>query len=229
MADMQDNKPGPYTQSSTQAKSRKSLCQTPLESAWCRMELPSHQLHLPLFSRHKLYLSLPTRTSQHLPLRRRPSSYLHCPASLRYPGLFSSSRQPSSRKPKLSDSIGWSASGEMKSRHDEVKARHGYATGMATTSGWTLVQCICRNRIQQGRTLKDGGRTKKMAAKGDFGRNSDVRRSASLRYPSSLQAEHQRRIASRQRVHTTARTLTMTCLPSCTPPRMEGICDLPTC
>ena len=40
----------------------------------------------------------------------------------------------------------------------------GFAKGMATTSGWTLVQCDCRTRIQQDRTSMDRLRTMKMAA-----------------------------------------------------------------
>ena len=39
----------------------------------------------------------------------------------------------------------------------------GFAKGMATTSGWTLVQCDCRNLIQQDRTLKDRARKMKIA------------------------------------------------------------------
>ena len=40
----------------------------------------------------------------------------------------------------------------------------GFAKGMATTSGWTLVQCDCRTRIQQDRALMDRSRAMKMAA-----------------------------------------------------------------
>ena len=40
----------------------------------------------------------------------------------------------------------------------------GFAKGMATTSGWTLVRCDCRNRIQQDRTLMYRSRAMKMAA-----------------------------------------------------------------
>ena len=56
----------------------------------------------------------------------------------------------------------------------------GFATGMATTSGRTLVLCDCRNRIQQDCTLKDGARTKKMAAAGDFGSDVQVRTKESI-------------------------------------------------
>ena len=40
----------------------------------------------------------------------------------------------------------------------------GFAKGMATTSGWTLVRCDCRTRIQQDRASMDRLRTMKMAA-----------------------------------------------------------------
>ena len=64
--------------------------------------------------------------------------------------LFSTSRQPSSCKPKLSDSIGVE-----RMRREEAKLPRddmaGFAKGMATTSGWTLVRCDCRNRIHQVR------------------------------------------------------------------------------
>ena len=40
----------------------------------------------------------------------------------------------------------------------------GFAKGMATTSGWALVLCDCRIRIQQDRTLMDRSRATKMAA-----------------------------------------------------------------
>ncbi len=43
---------------------------------------------------------------------------------------FCTSRQPSSRKPKFSNLI-WA----VHMRREEVKARHGFAKGMATTSG----------------------------------------------------------------------------------------------
>ena len=39
-----------------------------------------------------------------------------------------------------------------------------FAMCMATTSGWALVRCDCRNRIQQDRTLTYRSRTMKMAA-----------------------------------------------------------------
>ena len=39
-----------------------------------------------------------------------------------------------------------------------------FPKGMATTSGWTLVRCDCRIRIQQDSTLIDRARTMKMAA-----------------------------------------------------------------
>ena len=68
-------------------------------------------------------------------------------------------------------------------RREEVKARHGRlrnGRGMATTSGRTLVLCDCRNRIQQDCTLKDGARTKKMAAAGDFGSDVQVRTKESI-------------------------------------------------
>ena len=45
----------------------------------------------------------------------------------------------------------------------------GFAKGMATTSGWTLVRCDCRNRIHQGRTLKDLARPMMMAAVAGYG------------------------------------------------------------
>ncbi len=34
---------------------------------------------------------------------------------------------------------------------DKIKAQHGFARSMATTSGWTLVQCDCRNQKHQVR------------------------------------------------------------------------------
>ena len=40
----------------------------------------------------------------------------------------------------------------------------GFAKGMATTSGWTLVQCDCRILIQQDHTLMYRARTTEMAA-----------------------------------------------------------------
>ena len=45
----------------------------------------------------------------------------------------------------------------------------GFAKGMATTSGWTLMQCDCRIRIQQDSALKDRARTMKIAAAADYG------------------------------------------------------------
>ena len=56
----------------------------------------------------------------------------------------------------------------------------GFAKGMATTSGWTLVLCDCRIRIQQDRTLKDRARTKKMAAAADYDRDIQVRTKESI-------------------------------------------------
>ena len=44
----------------------------------------------------------------------------------------------------------------------------GFAKGMATTSGWTLVQCDCRTRIQQDCALHRS-RTMPMAAAADTG------------------------------------------------------------
>ena len=55
---------------------------------------------------------------------------------------------------------GWGACGERKSRHDMA----GFAKGMATTSGWALVRCDCRTRIQQDRALMNRSRAMKMAA-----------------------------------------------------------------
>ena len=43
----------------------------------------------------------------------------------------------------------------------------GFAKGMATTSGWSLVLCGCRNLIQQDHALMDRSRVMKMAAAGD--------------------------------------------------------------
>ena len=75
VADMQDNKPGPFTQSSARARAlcptpRTTSALTPAESVWGHMELPRHQLHLPFFSRHQPYLLLRTRTLHHLLPRR---------------------------------------------------------------------------------------------------------------------------------------------------------------
>ena len=44
----------------------------------------------------------------------------------------------------------------------------GFAKGMATTSGWTLVQCDCRTRIHQDCALHRS-RTMTMAAAADTG------------------------------------------------------------
>ena len=59
---------------------------------------------------------------------------------------------------------GQGACGERKSRHDMA----GLAKGMATTSGWALVQCDsdCRTRIQD-RASMDRWRAMKMAAAAD--------------------------------------------------------------
>jgi hypothetical protein len=60
---------------------------------------------------------------------------------------FNTSRQPSSRIPSSPIRSGRSACCERKSRHDMA----GFAKGMATTSGWTLVLSDCRNPIHQVR------------------------------------------------------------------------------
>ena len=57
----------------------------------------------------------------------------------------------------------------MKSRHDMA----GFAKGMATTSGWTLVRCDCRNQIQQDRKLMYWSRSMKMAAAAGNGDEQD--------------------------------------------------------
>ena len=56
----------------------------------------------------------------------------------------------------------------------------GFAKGMATTSGWTLVRCDCRNRIQQDRTLMDRVRTMKMAAAAGDGDDVQVSTTESI-------------------------------------------------
>ena len=56
----------------------------------------------------------------------------------------------------------------------------GFAKGMATTSGWTLVQCDCRNLIQQDRALMDGSRAMKMAAAAGYGGDVQVRTKESI-------------------------------------------------
>ena len=72
--------------------------------------------------------------------------------------LFSTSRQPSSSKPKFSDPIGLE-----RMRREEVKARHGrLRKEYGTTCCWTLVQCDCSNqyiRSANGESLArdDGG------------------------------------------------------------------------
>ena len=47
----------------------------------------------------------------------------------------------------------------------------GFAKGMATTSGWTLVRCDCRTRIQQDRALH---RSHTMAMAAAAGSGDDV-------------------------------------------------------
>ena len=49
----------------------------------------------------------------------------------------------------------------------------GFAKGMATTSGWALVRCDCRTRIQQDRTLMDRSRAMKMATAAGNGDDQD--------------------------------------------------------
>ena len=56
----------------------------------------------------------------------------------------------------------------------------GNLKGMATTSGWTLVRCDCRNRIQQDRALMDHSRAMKMAAAADDGDDVQVRTKESI-------------------------------------------------
>ena len=51
----------------------------------------------------------------------------------------------------------------------------GFAKGMATTSGWTLVHCDCRIRIQQDHTLMDHARTMKMTAAAGYCGDVQVR------------------------------------------------------
>jgi hypothetical protein len=55
--------------------------------------------------------------------------------------------RPHRASPSSTICSGRCACGERKSRHDMV----GFAKGMATTSGWTLVRFDCRNRINQVR------------------------------------------------------------------------------
>ena len=72
------------------------------------------------------------------------------PALARYSGSQDSSvpvASPHRASPSSPIRSGWSACGERKSRHDMA----GFAKGMATTSGWALVRCDCRNRIHQVR------------------------------------------------------------------------------
>ena len=56
----------------------------------------------------------------------------------------------------------------------------GFAKGMATTSGWTLVQCDCRNRIQQDRALMDRSLAMKMATAAGDGDDVQVRTKESI-------------------------------------------------
>ena len=56
----------------------------------------------------------------------------------------------------------------------------GFATGMATTSGWALVRCECRIRTQQDHTLMDRSRTMKMAAASGDGDDVQVRTKESI-------------------------------------------------
>ena len=56
----------------------------------------------------------------------------------------------------------------------------GLAKGMATTIGWTLVRCDCRNQIQQDRTLMDCARTMKMAAAAGDSNDVQVRTKESI-------------------------------------------------
>ena len=56
----------------------------------------------------------------------------------------------------------------------------GFAKGMATTSGWTLVRCDCRIRIQQDRALRNCSRAMKMAAAAGDGDDVQVRTKESI-------------------------------------------------
>ena len=56
----------------------------------------------------------------------------------------------------------------------------GFAKGMATTSGWALVQCDYRIRIQQYRALMDRLRAMKMAADAGDGDAVQVRTKESI-------------------------------------------------
>ena len=54
------------------------------------------------------------------------------------------------------------------------------AKGMATISGWALVRCDCRNRVQQDRALMDRLRAMKMAADAGDGDDVQVRTKESI-------------------------------------------------
>ena len=55
----------------------------------------------------------------------------------------------------------------------------GFAKGMATTSGWALVLCDCRTRIQD-RASRDRYRAMKMAAAAGDGDDVQVRTKESI-------------------------------------------------
>ena len=84
---------------------------------------------------------------------RRGTGYRHRrsrPVLARSSGSQDSSvpvARPHRASPSSPIRSGQGACGERKSRHDMA----GFAKGMATTSGWALVQCDCRTRIHQDR------------------------------------------------------------------------------
>ena len=92
------------------------------------------------------YIGYGSRTRRGIGHRHRRSR----PALARYSGSQDSSvpvASPHRASPSSPIRSGRSACGERKSRHNTA----GFAKGMATTSGWTLVRCDCRNRIHQVR------------------------------------------------------------------------------